>query len=89
MSTEVKVVDIEGKPFDVSPETSPKIMEFIEGLRSTAAGEKHIAVGFFLVDAMGRCWINYRMEAGSLLDAVGAATILRERVVREYEKQNQ
>lgn len=80
-----KVVDLKGKPVDVATETSPTIMEFIEALRSTAAGEKNLAVGFFLIDAQGRSWMNFRMEPGSLLDSVGAVTILKERIVRAYE----
>lgn len=81
-----KVVDLKGHAFDLATETSPKIMEFIEALRSTAAGEKHLAVGFFLVDAQGRCWTNFVIELGSALDSVGAVTILKDRVIREYEK---
>ena len=81
-----KVLDLKGKPFELTTETSPEIMEFIEALRSTAAGEKHLAVGFFLVDAQGRPWTNFRMEPGSLLDSVGAVTILKDRVIREYER---
>jgi hypothetical protein len=81
-----KVVDLKGQAFDLTTETSPKIMEFIEALRATAAGEKHLAVGFFLVDAHGRCWMNFRMEPGSALDSVGAVTLLKNRIVREYEK---
>lgn len=81
-----KVVDLKGKALSIETTTSPKIMEFIEALRSTAAGEKHTAVGFFLVDAQGRCWMNFRMEDGSLLDSVGAVTVLKDRVVREYNR---
>lgn len=80
-----KVVDLKGQAFDVATETSPKIMEFIEALRSTAAGEKHLAVGFFLVDAQGRPWMNFRVEFGAWLDSVGAVTLLKERIVRAYE----
>lgn len=81
-----KVVDLKGQAVELTTETSAKIMEVIEGLRSTAAGEKHLAVGFFLVDAMGRCWTNFRMEPGAHLDSVGAVTLLKERIVREYER---
>ena len=83
-----KVVDLRGDAFDLTVETSPKIMEFIEALRSTAAGEKHLAVGFFLVDAVGRCWMNFRIEEGSALDSVGAVTLLKGRIVKEYERRN-
>ena len=81
-----KVVDLKGQAVDVTGDTSPKIMEFIEALRATAAGEKHLAVGFFLVDAQGRPWLNFRMEEGSLLDSVGAVTLLKDRILREYEE---
>lgn len=84
-----KVVDLKGKAVSVETTTSPKIMEFIEALRSTAAGEKHLAVGFFLVDAEGRCWMNFRMEDGSLLDSVGAVTLLKDRIVRQYNQRQQ
>ena len=80
-----KVVDLKGRPVDLATETSAEIMGFIEALRSTAAREKHVAVGFFLVDAQGRCWMNFRMERESALDSVGAVTILKERIVRAYE----
>jgi hypothetical protein len=81
-----KVVDLKGQAVDVTTETSPAIMQLIEGLRSTAAGEKHLAVGFFLVDAQGRAWLNFRTETGSALDSVGAVTLLKERVTRWYEE---
>jgi hypothetical protein len=81
-----KVVDLKGREVDLTTETSPAIMEYIEALRSTAAGEKHLAVGFFLVDVHGRCWTNFLIENGSALDSVGAVTILKDRIIREYEK---
>jgi hypothetical protein len=40
----------------------------------------------FLIDAQGRCWTNFRLEAGGNLDAVGAATLLKARIVRAYEE---
>lgn len=80
-----KVVDLKGQAFDVTTETSPKIMEFIEALRSTAAGEKHLAIGFFLVDAQGRPWMNFHIELGAWLDSVGAVTLLKERIIRAYD----
>lgn len=82
-----KVVDLKGKAVNVETTTSPKIMEFIEALRSTAAGEKYLAVGFFLVGADGVPWMNFRLEESSLLDAVGAVTLLKKRVMDEYERQ--
>lgn len=81
-----KVVDLKGKAISVETTTSAELLGYIEKLRSTAAGEKHLAVGFFLVDAQGRCWTDFLCEAGSHLDSVGAVTILKDRVVREYEK---
>lgn len=84
--TAPKVVDLKGHAVSLETTTSPKIMEFIEALRSTAAGEKHLAVGFFVVDAQGRCWTNFLMEPGAALDSVGAVTILKDRVVRQYEE---
>lgn len=84
-----KVVDLKGHAFDLTPETSAKIMELIEGLRATAAGEKHLAVGFLVVDAQGRSLTNFLIEDGSALDSVGAVTLLKDRIVREYEKRNE
>lgn len=81
-----KVVDLQGNPVDVATETSPEIMEVIERLRSVAAGEKHLAVGCFLIDAMGRFWLNWRVEDQAHLDSVGAAKLLEERIVRECWK---
>lgn len=81
-----KVVDLKGKAVSVETTTSAQIMEFIEALRSVAAGEKHLAVGFFLVDAQGRCWTNFLMELGAALDSVGAVTLLKDRVLREYNR---
>lgn len=83
-----KVVDLQGHAVDVTSDTSPEIMGLIEGLRSIAAGEKHLAVGFFVVDAMGRVWTNFRLETGSLIDSVGGASLLQHRILKEYEKQN-
>jgi len=81
-----KVVDLKGEAFDVATETSPKIMEVIESLRATAAGEKHLAVGFFLVDAQGRHLVNYYVKAGAWLDSIGAVALLKHRILCEHEK---
>ncbi len=85
MAEASKVVDLKGQTFEVETTTSPQILEHIDALRSIAAGEKHLAVGMFLIDAQGRCWTNFLIEEGAHLDAVGAVTLLKDRVVRRYE----
>lgn len=86
-SPQTKVVGITtGKPVNVEPTTSSEIMDLIELTRSIASGEKHLAVGMFLVDETGRCWTQFRLESGSGLDSVGAVTILKSRIVDEYER---
>lgn len=80
-----EVVNLKGEPVDVTTTTSPEIMELIEALRSVAAGEKHLAVGMFLIDAQGRMWTNFRLEAGADINAVAAVTILKHRIVLAFE----
>lgn len=81
-----KVVDLKGQAVDVTGDTSPALLALVERLRSIVAGEKHLAVGFFVVDAMGRPATDFLLETGSFIDSVGAASLLHSRVLHEYER---
>lgn len=85
-----KVVDItNGQPIVIETTTSDEIMAMIDALRSVAAGEKHLAVGMFLVDAEGRAWTNFLCEEGSWIDSLGASSLLKHRILVQYEKDSQ
>jgi hypothetical protein len=81
-----KVVRItDKKAYDVSVTTSPEIMDKIERVRSVAAGEKHVAIGVFMVDAMGRLWTDFLLE-DFIGTSIGGTALLQSRVIAEYEK---
>lgn len=87
MDVETKVVGItDGQPVEVTTTTSQKIMDMIEELRSTAAGEKHVAVGMFIIDDQGRQWVDFYCERTAWLSMVGAASLLQHRIMSRYEQ---
>lgn len=82
--SEEKVVSLHGGPVEeLLKESAPEVVEMAEKLLRIVRGEPHVAIGFFVIDHMGRSLTNWHIESiGS--NAVGAANILAYKVTKAY-----
>lgn len=82
-----KVIGINGKPHEVTADTSAKVRQSLEWAMSNFDGEKHVAVGVVIVDHMGRVGTSFYWETGFSHNLISAAALLQSRAIAHFEQQ--
>ncbi len=81
-----KVVDLAGKPVEVTADTDSAVFEVLEWAEKQLRGEKHVAAAVIVVDHMGRVGTHHCWTVGFAHPSISAATILQARMVADYER---
>lgn len=84
--SEEKIIGLDGKPIIHTPNSEPKVYEVFEMLRQELDGEKQVAIGFVVVDHLGRVATNFYWKAGNAHGAMSGAALLLKRMQDRYEE---